>query len=372
MVHRFILVFGLIFIHFCGNAQRLERMLLENWTTDSWVNVMEQTHTYDNNLLSTTTIKHWNTSLMGWMNHSKTTLQRDPDGKVVRKEIETWDANTGEWKPSQTSVNTFDAAGNPISAETSVFKNGAWKLSQKELSEYDSEGRLISKITQSWHEQFGDWTNNRRYLYEFTDNRLSSYTIDYWNVWSDAWENYKKVEFIASSENQTESRKDYSWINEEWVLSTLQVYEHDEANNVTAINVENLNELTDIFEQTNRVEYRLNDYGKLDESLTKKVIEGQLTNVQRSTYFYSQQNDIAEYAGFEVNQMEAFPNPTARLINLNSLKSGQITILDETGRVVWNIENSLEESLTIDVSGWESGVYTIQASNGEARKFIKK
>ena len=371
MTDRFYLLFAFILINFCGNAQRLERMLLEAWSTDSWVNVMEQTHTYDKAHVSATTIKHWNDRLTAWVNHSKTTLQRDLDGKVIRKEMETWDANTLEWTPSQSTVNTFDAAGNPIGVETSVFKNGDWKLSQKELSAYDSEGRLISKITQSWQEQFGDWTNSRQYLYEFTDDRMSAYRIDYWNVWSDAWENYKKVEFTASLENQTESRKDYSWINEEWVLSTLQVYEHDEANNVTAINIENFNEKDGIVRE-NRVEYYLNEYKKLSGSLSKVMVDGQLTNLQRCTYTYSQEADIAEYPGFDVNQMEAFPNPTTRLINLNSLKSGNITIIDQTGRVVWSTENRTEESLTIDVSTWEAGSYTIQTSDGETHKFIKK
>jgi hypothetical protein len=156
------------------------------------------------------------------------------------------------------------------------------------------------------------------------------------------------------------------------VLTTIQTCEYDEDANVTAIHVENLNEENGAFEQINRVQYRLNDYGKLDESLTKKVIDGQLTNLQRFTYIYSQQDEISEYTGFDGSQMELFPNPTTRLINLNSLKNEQITIVDESGREVLHIENDEDERLTIDVSNWEAGVYTIRSNNGETQKFIKK
>ena len=367
------LILCFVFVSFLSDAQRLERMLLEQWSLDSWTNKMEQTHTYSkDNELDATTIRHWNETQNAWINHSRTTLQRDPEGKVARKKVELWDANTNEWKPSQLTVHTFDAAGNPTLSVTSKFKEGEWQNFQNEFSAYDSENQLTSKITQSWNEQTGEWRNDRMYVYEFVAVQKRYYTIYYWDNTVNNWENYKEVSYTFSSDDQLESRLDYSWLGGNWALTTTQIYELDSASNVTAINIESYNEESEEFELSNRVEYRLNSYRKIDESLTKKVIDGQLTNLQRFTYFYSEQSDISEYTGFDGSPLELFPNPTSRFIHLNFINKGQITVFDETGKEVMHIDNTEQESLTIDVSNWESGIYTILPSNGEARKFIKK
>lgn len=307
-----------------------------------------------------------------WENQSETTFQRNENGRVVCREMKLWDANSEAWTPSQRSDYSLDIDGNATTILTTVYREEKWQNHQNERSEYDTDNRLTAKVTQGWDENAGEWQNERQYLYEFSTDQLSHYSIDYWNKTLETWENYKKVEYEFTAQNCVVSRQDFSWLDGNWLLSSVQKYDYDTANNVTAVNVENFNHESQLFEQTNRVEYQLNEYRKLDESRTQKWMDGNWTNVQRFTYTYSDQEEIVEYSAFEGIQMELFPNPTVRLISLNSVPKGKISILDETGRVVKMIENKEEETITIDVSDWQSGTYSVKLSNGEIQKFVKK
>jgi hypothetical protein len=373
MKKQFILIVCIVFLHFLSNAQRLEHMLLEQWSIDSWQNKMDQTHTYSSdNQLEVNTIRYWNETQNAWMNHSKTSFHRNENGRVLRKEIDLWNAHANQWDLSQKTMYTYDLSGNATSIVTTIFQGGNWKNQQQEVSEYGAENQLTVKISQKWNEDASEWQNERRYTYEFSADQLKHYAIDYWNNALHNWENYKQVQYLFSSENELESRVDYSWLNQEWKVTTVQTYEYNIDLVVNEVTTQKYNEDTEMFEPSNHVHYRLNSYQKLEESLTQKWLEGQFVNSQRFTYNYSAQDEIVEYDGFRINQLELFPNPTARFITIRDLNNGQITIADERGRVVMQIENKEEESITLDVSSWETGTYFLNSSNGLIQKFVKK
>ena len=57
--------------------------------------------------------------------------------------------------------------------------------------------------------------------------------------------------------------------------------------------------------------------------------------------------------------LNVYPNPASTRVNLEHVRPGTAEIWDANGRVVWR-SSEFNRSITIDVSSWSSGTYTVQ------------
>ena len=67
------------------------------------------------------------------------------------------------------------------------------------------------------------------------------------------------------------------------------------------------------------------------------------------------------------NLFKLYPNPVSSLLTIENLNQSRITIYDLQGRVVVEFEG--EETMSVDVSGFPNGVYTV-AVDGKRQKLI--
>ena len=67
------------------------------------------------------------------------------------------------------------------------------------------------------------------------------------------------------------------------------------------------------------------------------------------------------------NLIKLYPNPVSSLLTIENLNQSRITIYDLQGRVVVEFEG--EEKVSVDVSGFANGVYTV-AVDGKRQKLI--
>lgn len=88
---------------------------------------------------------------------------------------------------------------------------------------------------------------------------------------------------------------------------------------------------------------------------------------------YKQSNNIAsnkiEYSSFNI-----YPNPAANLLNIDLPTIGkyQISLIDISGKIVKQTENSLEvATVKMNLSGLSKGIYLLEAKNDISRNIQK-
>lgn len=88
-------------------------------------------------------------------------------------------------------------------------------------------------------------------------------------------------------------------------------------------------------------------------------------------------DDIAlSYTGIDENEtpvIHVYPNPAHDFININSMKNGNIKILDDQGRIVYS-KKTLNNKSTLDISHLVTGIYFIRIETEDGvkqTKFIK-
>jgi|GEM_PF-2879892 len=85
---------------------------------------------------------------------------------------------------------------------------------------------------------------------------------------------------------------------------------------------------------------------------------------------------ITDPSGIANNEKEKslkiYPNPASHNVNVVVEKSGLINILDITGRIVLQRESAGNETVNIDISELNPGLYLIQTGEGAVTRFIKE
>jgi Mg2+/Co2+ transporter CorC len=67
-----------------------------------------------------------------------------------------------------------------------------------------------------------------------------------------------------------------------------------------------------------------------------------------------------------------FPNPAMESATIRSIPVGTITIIDALGKIVFHTEDNKDETMQLDVSKWEIGVYSVRVDGSEIQKFAKQ
>ena len=144
-------------------------------------NVIEQsTNAFnDQGLIDTTLIEAYEQE--EWQLSSRNVLTYNDDGNVLEDRTEVWDGE--EWQPSSRTVNAYDDEGNRTERTDEDWDSSTetWVPSLKLSYGYESgTGLLISEIFLFWDSNAGQFTNFRRYEYNFDQQgRLSFWLFAY-------------------------------------------------------------------------------------------------------------------------------------------------------------------------------------------------
>ena len=73
-------------------------------------------------------------------------------------------------------------------------------------------------------------------------------------------------------------------------------------------------------------------------------------------------------------EINIYPNPTNDVIQIElpTFDSYQITVMDMTGRIVYNIRNLNSDTYKLDAKNWSSGMYNINITNSKGELTSKK
>ncbi|MFK8007655.1 MAG: T9SS type A sorting domain-containing protein [Saprospiraceae bacterium] len=114
----------------------------------------------------------------------------------------------------------------------------------------------------------------------------------------------------------------------------------------------------------------LNRYEYFDEETSSEISYYRLKQIDLDG-----QHEFSKLVSFNLSrewEIQIFPNPTKNKINIIGIEEGQVTILDNLGKII--IQSNFTHS-RIDVSALPSGIYFIQIRSGNKasiKKFIKE
>ena len=178
--------------------------------------------------------------------------------------------------------------------------------------QYDEKGIAISEIYLYWKNSTNTWIKDRKCEYQYDGNQNQTWITFYWNSSSNAWVENKKYEY-QYDDNKT--------------LETYYIWD----NNIHA------------WKQISTAQYN---------------------------YYYS---SITVSGIFPINieqPVTIFPNPATNYITIKSTVESIITVSTISGGIIYK-QIMADESKTIDVSSWASGVYLISVETGNNRT-VKK
>lgn len=76
----------------------------------------------------------------------------------------------------------------------------------------------------------------------------------------------------------------------------------------------------------------------------------------------------------ELNTISVYPNPATSTINVGlpkNLEAGQIAVFDILGKQIYSNEFESTDTLTIAISNWSSGVYSLKVVSGETSQTVR-
>lgn len=96
-----------------------------------------------------------------------------------------------------------------------------------------------------------------------------------------------------------------------------------------------------------------------------------VTNTHNTEFFQTLGN-----AGFNADAISMYPNPTSNLVTISNAdatqKIAKIVIYEITGKRIYTLDDNLLNTISIDVSGFSSGIYLVELSSSDNSKIIKK
>lgn len=113
--------------------------------------------------------------------------------------------------------------------------------------------------------------------------------------------------------------------------------------------------------------------GAYSGGLTKIIISAYSGT---GSYFVDIDNfAITDPSGIADNNQDIlniYPNPANHVLNVTVNEAGPVNVIDITGRIVMHLENTAGETISIDISELNSGLYLIQTAEGSVARFIKE
>ena len=278
------------------NNQLIERLYFRNRHTNDW-NVHYK-YVYDNDenqiLYKGYT---WNNTGNMWELHAKSEFEIGDNDVPILYSLYTWDNDN--WKINSISHHDVDADNNPMTYITYMhdFVDGKceWCLHGKKEIYFDDDNNEILHIYHRPNMNNG-WTPVIKSELEHDTNNNHIMTVQ--NIWDDAsnsWIMYTKSEFYYTVRTTT---------NE----NTINLSADD-------------------------------------------VLDKDLLNIAN----YPETNDTSEHDALNTI---IFPNPASDYITIRGAATGNVTIFDITGRIVYR-QGTIGEDEIINVSFWNIGLYLV-------------
>lgn len=358
------------------SGQKIQMILNETWTNNSWQDNTRESFVYDNNgYLTNDLTQMWDIPSTTWKNSSQSNYTNNPDGTVQQIVTQTWDAGLSLWDDATRTTFTYNASKKVLTMTSELWLTAFWQNFSKNTYTYDVSGYLTNTLFQNWDLLSSSWKNFNQSNYSNNpDGTASQVTIQLWDGVS-SWTNSQRYTYTYNTSKKVLTKLTEMWISGNWQNSTMETNSYD-------INGYLINELTQSWDQLSSTwkNQSQNNYSNNPDGTTHQEISqtwdgvSAWINNERMTYTYGTVTGYADLS--EDSDLTIYPNPAHEIItihaNISTPGLGYV-ISDFSGREI--LSGRLNgETTTLNINQLANGVYYFHV--GERYKktliFIKK
>ena len=301
----------------------------------------------------------------GWRNTDSTYFVNDAKCRMLERKEYVYQVGWTLMRHLRMSY-AEDTQGNLLETKTEEKLDGNWVITSLEAYEYDPNGYKILSFY-----LFPDGSENREQV-EYSEDYLTYMrTIETRESGEAPWKIVYRLRERQNENGQTMHHAVWAAEGENEDLVLVQ------ADSV-------------IRNENDRVEQEFNFYRLPNGNFTLTridyqyrcdgLMELQLHTVldQKAKYINigSQERYLVEYrlpAACETelyNDLRVFPNPASEyiLVTVPDIEAARIRVSDMSGRIIYDGQReAINNLLSVDVSGWENGIYILEVRNGPYR-----
>ena len=161
-----------------GNVTFTQRM---DWESGAWKGHYRYENVYDafGRITSSAVFNNWNTTTNNWEGTLKTETEYNSAGQILTVLNYTWKDN--DWRESDYTMFTYDAAGNVIDQVVQNYSNGTWVNSLRYEKEYQG-GQQIKSNDYTWVN--GAWQFTRRSEKTYDNDAQAKLRREISGVWT--------------------------------------------------------------------------------------------------------------------------------------------------------------------------------------------
>ncbi len=328
---------------------------LQGWNlyTNYWTDVNKTCYTYDTNhfLFEKIYYFNWNDSIQIWINKTKWNYYYENNLNNMCM-IYAWNNNENQWEILWKRLHHYDDSNrlNQITYMGMKF-DSSWYNYNRKTYIYNDCNKVICLSENKYDTIIQSWIPKYINTWEFeNDSILKQFERIHWRVDTGIWENVNKL-----------------------------LYNYDDDQNLKYILRQN--GLWSDWRNNRQYNFDYNELGQHiywdDDQWKIGTDTGYWQHYQREDYFYDINVYIPDnYKKFS-DFMILFPNPTSNKLTVqfvNNNFGSHITLLNSTGKLLKS-EFTDNQKLSIDFSGYSSGLYILNCKQGkhiETFKIIKK
>jgi hypothetical protein len=388
----FLFLFCILTINLSG--QKIQTMLIENYTSGNFVNSFLTTSSYDGSGYLTNTLTQewdaisssfkdksrivysnnsdgtpsvatnqtWNGSI--WNNVSRTTYTYYSDGTEKVVTTQTW--NGSAFIDFARTTYTYNASKQILTSISEIF-SGIWMNSTQQANTYTS-GYLSYNLSQTWDFIGSIWKNSTQTNY--TNNSGGNPTLEVKQVWDGiAWVNSQRTTdtYNGSGKLLTEIVENYTAGN--FVNYSKEINTYNGSSNLTQSVFQLWNTGSTSFVDDSRSSYLYNPNGTVSQVTSEDWNGSAWVYTQRITFTYSGPTSISETikdADFTI-----YPNPAYNIITIKSsasISGSTYSITDQTGKMMLK-GKLMDETTSVDITALKNGIYFIKIGENSKHTF---
>jgi len=320
--------FQQVFTYNANNDQTSD--LSQFWTGFSWLNLSNYLYTYDANHHVLTEIdQSWTGT--AWLNDYKYTWTYAGDDQTVTLS-QTWNDVDAVWENASQTLSTYDGNHHLLTSTNQYWNGISWDNTSLGTYTYDGNGNLLTSLSQYWDGT--QWVNISKTTYTYNgSNLLTNSLTQNWNGAS--YDNAARVTNTYNGSLLTKSLYEI-WDGSSWKYSTVSFYTYDADGFVTG--------------EGNR------EYDGVDNLITS----GDSTHNFFRTVVGTKEVVKADAS------LTVSPNPTSGKFTLSSeIGLGSVTIYNSIGERVYFSDKANEQTQSINLDGYASGLYMALIKEGD-------
>ena len=389
---------------------QLVNEIMQVWIDFFWEKTYQLSYTYDlwGHLLAYR-IQNWDNGK--WNDFSLISYIYNNDGNIRSYLEQSW--SNSEWINMYQVNNSYDDKGFLTYSIREVWTGDTWINSSQNINTFNERGRIITTLSQVWTNS--DWRNTEyhSYIYDDNENIISHLHM----LHAEEWVNYMYYSYLYDMKGNNILYSEQQWDNGAWINKIRITRSFDEfGNKLTELNEEWSTEWNNVLsaaysydESGNCLNYtsfywnnqQWENYMKTDYTYDQGMVYGTGYNWDGSNWVNADswmdlqiryEGELFYFLGwwgsgavvyfpdlFFTNvstpsvkdeiDMSIYPNPAAECININlkNESSGQILLLDLSGKVIsaYDVDENQNSDLpiTIPVNSLSSGVYFVEFTN---------